>query len=95
MIGFEYFYRVWYYRLAFIVLLVLDIIFWLSSWAWAAFMANHVGGLSRYYWSSGNNEYKSTMTACAVLGAFNWYALLYPLLHRGRIEREKCVVDKY
>ena len=76
MIGFQFYLPRFYYRLAFIVFLGLAVIFWLCSWAWAAFMANHVGGLSRFYWSHGNAAYKAAMTACAVLGAFTWVALI-------------------
>lgn len=73
MLGFEIYLHNFYYRLAFLVFLVLDVIFWLAAWAWAASWASTFGAYSRYGgFSIGNDAYYGSLTAATVLGAFVW-----------------------
>ena len=75
MLASEFFAPQLYLRLAFIGALVLDAIFWLSAWAWAASVASSWLG---YYddWGFGHdtslNRYGSSMAAAAALGAVTW-----------------------
>lgn len=72
MIGFEFFVKHLYYRLAFVVFLTLDAIFWLSAWAWAASWAGRTAQL-RYLGGGGYfDNFYGSLTAAAVLGAFVW-----------------------
>lgn len=75
MLASEFFFPQFYFRLAFIVLLLLDCVFWLSSWAWAARWAASLEALRRGTGSSADdvyNGYYGSLAAGAALGAFVW-----------------------
>lgn len=74
MLASEFFLPQFYFRLAFVVFLTLDCLFWLSAWAWAARLANLVGSLGHLTGSydSARSRYYGSITAATVLGAFVW-----------------------
>jgi hypothetical protein len=75
MLAFELFLHRFYYRLAFLVLLGLDCIFYLAAWSWAASWAGRWMSFS----SAGStiyDQFAGSIVACAVLGAFTWVLLL-------------------
>lgn len=77
MLVFELWYHQFYLRLAYVVLLPLAAIFWLSAWAWAASVASVFRGSYNSFWGSDDlNRYSSSIAACAALGAFTWVAVI-------------------
>ena len=71
----EFFAPTMYFRLAFFVFLILDCIFWLAAWAWAAHWARWLDTVRRLTDSRADDFYKGfygSITAGAVLGAFIW-----------------------
>jgi hypothetical protein len=74
MIASELFFPRLYYRLAFIVFLVLACIFWLSAWAWAARWAGFLGEYGRYA------DIYGSITAAALFGALVWCVFLFFVL---------------
>jgi hypothetical protein len=71
-----------YYRLAVIIAYVLNIVFWLSGWAWCAsiaatFLATTCtsGVFTNYCYapSGAGLKFGSAMAAAAALGAISWY----------------------
>ncbi|CAM1511183.1 Fc.00g086960.m01.CDS01 [Cosmosporella sp. VM-42] len=79
----EFFAPQLYFRLAFVGALILDAIFWLSAWAWAASVASD--WISYYNnWGfgsdSGLDKYGSSMAAAAALGAFTWVLIIVTIV---------------
>jgi hypothetical protein len=77
MLVFEFWYHQFYLRLAYVVLLPLAAIFWLSAWAWAASVASVFRGSygDSFFGSDDLDRYSSSIAACAALGAFTWYVM--------------------
>ncbi len=73
MVATELFVPKFHFRIAYVVLIPLTCIFWLSAWAWAAQWASALGD---YNWYGGRdnwyNKYFGSMAAGAALGAFTW-----------------------
>jgi len=78
MLVFEFWYHQFYLRLAYVVLLPLAAIFWLSAWAWAASVASVFRGSygDSFFGSDDLDRYSSSIAACAALGAFTWVAII-------------------
>ena len=76
MLASEFFAPNLYLRLGFVAALILDAIFWLSAWAWAASVASDVLKLYdnswHYYGGDRFHAYGASMAAGAALGAVNW-----------------------
>jgi hypothetical protein len=76
MLVLEWRFHQFYVRLAYLVLLPLCAIFWLSAWAWSASVASAFRG---YYSGFGDDDwdrYAASIAACAALGAFTWVAII-------------------
>jgi len=77
MLVFEFFFDRFYTRIAFVVLLVLDAIFWLSAWSWAASWAGQLDDIGR--WLGGSDFYDrfyGSVAAAAALGAIVWVMIV-------------------
>lgn len=74
MLGAEYWAPQFYWRIAFIVALVLGVIFWISAWAWGASVSSH---MLTYYdgWfgpRTGLDGLGASLAASSALGAVVW-----------------------
>ena len=72
MIIFEIWLPKFFLRLTYVVMLPLCAIFWLSAWAWAASATDAFSGVPMSTGIDAFDRFRASMTACAVLGAFNW-----------------------
>lgn len=73
MLVFEFFFARFYTRLVFIVLLVVDAIFWLSAWSWAASWAGQLDDLAGFMrHTSFYSQFYGSVAAAAALGAVVW-----------------------
>ena len=72
MLAFEFAMPNLYFRIGFIGALALNIIFWLSAWAWGASIASLYLGWGGFD-SSAGNKWGSSLAAASALGAFTWY----------------------
>ncbi|KAH7160240.1 hypothetical protein B0J13DRAFT_124827 [Dactylonectria estremocensis] len=80
----EFFAPQLYYRIAFIIGLILNAIFWLSAWAWAASVASsffsYYNSYDGYYRSKSLDAYGGSMAACAALGAVVWVLVIVTIV---------------
>lgn len=74
MLATEFFSPKLHIRIAFIGALILDAIFWLSAWAWAASVAaDFFSWYDGWYYSNSTvSRYGGSMAAEAALGAVTW-----------------------
>ena len=69
----EFLFQAIYFRIVFILAILLDIIFWLAAWAWAASVAADALDYNDLFGVSTELEkYGRSMAAGAALGAINW-----------------------
>ncbi|KAH6996581.1 hypothetical protein BKA56DRAFT_666786 [Ilyonectria sp. MPI-CAGE-AT-0026] len=82
MLASEFFAPQLYIRIAFICALILDAIFWLSAWAWAASVASSFYSYYDGYYGSSHtlDAYGGSLAACAALGAFTWVLVIVTIV---------------
>jgi hypothetical protein len=76
MLLFEWKFHNLFLRIAYVVLLPLGAIFWLSAWAWAASVASAFRSIWTGTGSSNLDKFSASIAACAALGAFTWIAFV-------------------
>ncbi|KAF7546587.1 hypothetical protein G7Z17_g8334 [Cylindrodendrum hubeiense] len=78
----EFFAPQLYIRIAFIGALILDAIFWLSAWAWAASVAASFFSYFDGFYGHNNtiDAYGGSMAACAALGAVIWVLVIVTIV---------------
>ncbi|KAK7432608.1 hypothetical protein QQZ08_000816 [Neonectria magnoliae] len=71
-----------YFRIALIAALILDAIFWLSAWAWAASVASSFFSYYNDFYgrSSDLEAYGGSMAAGAALGAVTWVLVIVTIV---------------
>lgn len=74
MIALQIWFQKFYYRITYVVTLLISCIFWLSGWAWAADVASafRSGYLDDGFRYKRLDRYSASIAACAALGAFVW-----------------------